>query len=93
MNIQMDHIRAAAILAIDNRFRTPRLELKCLETSFGGAKQKFSIPWDGRRVIKAGDTRFKICANVAAVVQQMLNSVPSHVESWNMPLIQHVERC
>ena len=28
------------------RFRTPSLEFKCLGTSFGGAKQKFSIPRD-----------------------------------------------
>ena len=39
-------IRAAAILAIDNRFRTPSLELKCLRTRFGAQRQKFSIPWD-----------------------------------------------
>ena len=31
----MGLIRAAAILTIDNGFRTPRLELKCLGTSFG----------------------------------------------------------
>ena len=46
----MGLIRAAAILAIDNRFRTPSVELKCLGTSFGGAKQKFQ---HGRHVIKA----------------------------------------
>ena len=40
----MGLIRAAAILAIDNRFRTPSLQLKCLGTSFGGPKQKFAIP-------------------------------------------------
>ena len=34
----MGLIRTAAILAIDNRFRTLSLELKCLGTSFGGAK-------------------------------------------------------
>ena len=47
--------RAGAILAIDNRFYTPSLELKCLGTSFGGQKQKFSIPRDSTwlRVIKA----------------------------------------
>ena len=45
----MGLIRAAAILAIDNRFRTPRLELKCLGTRFGGVKQKFSIPRDSTR--------------------------------------------
>ena len=39
----MGRIRAAAILTIDNRFRTPSLELKCLGTSFGGA---ISIPRD-----------------------------------------------
>ena len=42
----MGLIRAAAILAIDNRFRTLSLELKSLGTSFGGAKQKFLIPRD-----------------------------------------------
>ena len=42
----MGLIRAAAILAIDNRIRTLSLELKCLGTSFGGAKQNISIPWD-----------------------------------------------
>ena len=42
----MGLFRVAAILAIDNRFGTPSLELKCLGMSFGGAKQKFSIPWD-----------------------------------------------
>ena len=42
----MGLIRAAAILAIDNRFRTASLELECLGTSFGGQKQKFSIPRD-----------------------------------------------
>ena len=41
----MGLIRAAAILAIDNRFRTPSFELKCLGTSFGGQNQKLSIPW------------------------------------------------
>ena len=44
--LRMGLIRAAAILAIDNRFRTLSLELKCLETSFGAQKQKFSIPRD-----------------------------------------------
>ena len=34
-------ICAAAILAIDNRFRTPSLELKCLGSNFGGGKQEF----------------------------------------------------
>ena len=50
----MGFIRAAAILATDNRFRTPSLELKCLATSFSVQKQKFSIPQDlhSRRVIK-----------------------------------------
>ena len=38
--------RVAATLAIDNRFHTPSLELKCLGMSFGGAKQKFVIPQD-----------------------------------------------
>ena len=42
----MGLIRAAAILAIDNRFRTPSLELKGLGTSFGAQKQNFSIPRD-----------------------------------------------
>ena len=37
-------IRVAAILAIDNRFRTPSLDLKCLGTSFGAQRQTFSIP-------------------------------------------------
>ena len=51
----MGLIRAASILAIDNRFRTWSLELKCLGTSFGGAKQKFGLvgTQHGRRVIKA----------------------------------------
>ena len=44
----MGLIGAVAILAIDNRFSTPSLGLKCLGTSLGtslgGAKQKFSIP-------------------------------------------------
>ena len=39
---------------IDNRFRTPNLELKCLGTSFGAQKQKFLI----RCVIKAYYTHF-----------------------------------
>ena len=42
----MDFIRAADISAIDNRSPTLSLELKCLETSFGAQKQKFSIPRD-----------------------------------------------
>ena len=42
----MGLISAAAILAIDNRFRTPSMELTCLETSFGAQKQQFSIPRD-----------------------------------------------
>ena len=33
----MGLIRAAAILAIDNRFRTLSLDLKCLGKSLGGA--------------------------------------------------------
>ena len=44
----MGHIRAAAILAIDNRFRSPSLELKCLGTSF----QSLGFQ-HGRRVIMA----------------------------------------
>ena len=35
-----------AILAINNRFCTPRLELKCLGTCFRMQKQKFLIPRD-----------------------------------------------
>ena len=42
----MTLIRAAAILDVDNRFRIPSLKLKCLGTSFGAQKQKFSIPRD-----------------------------------------------
>ena len=42
----MGLIRAAAVFSVDHRFRTPSLELKCLGTSFGGAKQKFSVPRD-----------------------------------------------
>ena len=42
----MGLIGVAAILAIDNRFRTPSLELKCLSRVSVGAKQKFSIPQD-----------------------------------------------
>ena len=42
----MGLIRAVAILAIDNRFRTPSLKLKWLETSSGAQKQKFLIPLD-----------------------------------------------
>ena len=46
---------------------------------------------------KADDTRFNICwsTNVAALVQQMLNSVSCHVECWNMPFntLNVVERC
>ena len=42
----MGLIHVAAILAIGNIFRTPSLELKCLGTSFGGAKPKFTIPRD-----------------------------------------------
>ena len=43
----MGHIRAAAILAIDNR-------LKCLGTRFGGANKRFQSlgTQHGRRVIK-----------------------------------------
>ena len=46
--------RAAAILAIDNRFRTPSLELKCLGTSFNGKNKSFQSLGiqHGRRVIK-----------------------------------------
>ena len=40
---QIGLIRAAAILAIDNRFGTLSLEVKCLGKSFGGAKRKFSF--------------------------------------------------
>ena len=39
----MGLIRAAAKLALDDRFRTPSLELKCSGTTFGAQKQKFSI--------------------------------------------------
>ena len=51
----MGLIRAAAILAVDNRCRTASLEFKCLGTSFGGAKQKFQSlgTQHGHRVIKA----------------------------------------
>ena len=42
----MGFIRATATLAIDNRFLTSSLELKCLGTSFGAQKQKISIPRD-----------------------------------------------
>ena len=42
----MGLIRAAAILAIDNRILTLSLELKWLGTSFGWAKQNILIPWD-----------------------------------------------
>ena len=42
----MGLFRAAAILAIENRFRTSSLELKCLGTSFGARKQMFLILWD-----------------------------------------------
>ena len=49
------------------------------------------------RIRKAVDTRFNICCstNVAAVVQQMLNSLSCHVECWNMPFntLNVVERC
>ena len=54
--VPMGVIRAADILAIDNKFRTLSLELKCLGTSFGGAMQKVSLSLGiqhGRRVIKA----------------------------------------
>ena len=51
----MDFIHTAAILAIDNRFRTPGLQLKCLETSFGAQNKRFQSlgTQDGSRVIKA----------------------------------------
>ena len=39
-------VPAVAILAIDNRFRPPSLELKCLGTSLRYAKTKVSIPRD-----------------------------------------------
>ena len=42
----MGLIRAAAILAIDNRFHSLSLKLKCLGMSFGAQKQTFSIPQD-----------------------------------------------
>lgn len=56
----MGFTRGAATLALENGFRTPTLELKCLGTSFGGAKQKLSNPrgspwppcWEGEH----GDT-------------------------------------
>ena len=56
----MGLICAAAILAIDNRFRTPSLELKCLGTSFSGAKQKFQSlgTQHGRRLIKAHEEEY-----------------------------------
>ena len=44
MRMMMGLICVAAILAIDNRFCTPSLELKCLGKSFCGKKQKLSIP-------------------------------------------------
>ena len=40
----MGLIRMAAILALDNRFRTPSLELKCLGMSLGGQKLSFQSP-------------------------------------------------
>ena len=43
---RMGLIRAAAILAIDNRFRTPSVAFKCFGASFGAHKQKFSISRD-----------------------------------------------
>ena len=45
-------------MAIDIRFRTPRLELKCLGTSFGGENKGFQSheTKHGRLVIKAHDT-------------------------------------
>ena len=51
----MGFYRAAAILALDDRFSTWSLELKCVGTSLWGTKQKFLIPQDStwRRVIKA----------------------------------------
>ena len=46
---------------------------------------------------KANGTRFNICwkTNVAAAVQQMLNSVSCDVERWNMPfnMLKVVESC
>ena len=52
----MGNIPAAAILPIDNRFRTQSLELKCLGTSFrGGQNKSFQSlgTQNGRPVIKA----------------------------------------
>ena len=57
--VQQDHsqmglIRAATILAVDERVRTPSLELKCLGTSFNGKNKSFQSLGiqHGRRVIK-----------------------------------------
>ena len=44
--VKMGFYHAVAILAIDNSFRTPSLELKYMGTSFCGIKQKVSIPRD-----------------------------------------------
>ena len=59
----MGLIRAAAILAIENRFRTPSLELKYLGTSFGVQKQKSHSlgTQHGRVVIKARGVRENTC--------------------------------
>ena len=42
----MGLIRAAAIVARENRFRTLSLELKCLGTTVGALKQRLSISRD-----------------------------------------------
>ena len=53
----MGLIRAAAILATDNRFRTPRLELKCFGNEFRCMRKNKSFQslgiQHGRGVIKA----------------------------------------
>ena len=53
----MGFYHAAAILAIENRFRTPSLELKYMGTSFCGQNKRFQSlgTQHGRRVIKARD--------------------------------------
>ena len=71
----MGLIHAVAILARDNRFRTPNLELKCLGTSFGGTKQTFSIPRDSTWPPNDHDLSF-IQSSICFPFRSLAASVP-----------------
>ena len=76
----MAFIRAAAILAIGNKFRTPSLELKCLGTSFVAKDKSFESlgTQHGRRVIK---THYVIAAMLVNENKRSLISLVSYAGS------------